>query len=83
MGAVHAYIGLPAYVLHHWAAYLEGQGAIDLLLDNGGASSRAGLPSIWDEATSSTCRETSTDLHKISLQGKWEKDRGAEHGVHI
>ena len=26
---------------------------------------------------------TLTDLHKISLQGKWEKDRGAKHGVHI
>ena len=26
---------------------------------------------------------TSTDLHKISLQGKWEKDWEAEHGVHI
>ena len=26
---------------------------------------------------------TSTDLHKISLQGKWEKDQEAEHGVHI
>ena len=26
---------------------------------------------------------TLTDLHKISLQGKWEKDWEAEHGVHI
>ena len=56
MGAVHTYIGLPTCVLHHRAAYLEGRGAIDLLLDSGGASSRVGLPSIWDEAISSTCR---------------------------
>ena len=26
---------------------------------------------------------TSTDLHKISLQGKWEKDWEAEHDVYI
>ena len=57
MGAVHAYVGLPTYVLHRRAAYLEGRGAIDLLLDSGGASSRAGLSSICDEVTSSTCRE--------------------------
>ena len=50
-------VRLLAYVLHHRAAYLEGRGAIDLLLDSGGASSRTGLPSIWDEATNSTCRE--------------------------
>ena len=57
MGAVNAYSGLPTCVLHRRAAYLEGRGAIDLLLDSGGASSRAGLPSIWDEATSSTYGE--------------------------
>ena len=57
MGAVNTYVGLPAFVLHRRAAYLEGRGAIDLLLDSGGASSRAGLPLIWDEATSSTCGE--------------------------
>ena len=56
MGAVHAYVGLPACVLHRRVAYLEGQGAIDLLLDSGGASSRAGLLSVWDEATGSTYR---------------------------
>ena len=27
--------------------------------------------------------DTSTNLHKISLQGKWEKDWEAEHVVHI
>ena len=27
--------------------------------------------------------DTSTSLHKISLQGKWEKDWEAEHDVHI
>ena len=27
--------------------------------------------------------DTSTDLHKISLQGKWEKDWEVEHHVHI
>ena len=57
MGAVHAYVGLPACVLHRWAAYLEGRGAIDLLLDSEGALSQAGLLSIWDEATSSTYGE--------------------------
>ena len=56
MGAVHAYAGLPTYVLHCQVAYLEGRGAIDILLDSGGASSRMGLPSIWDEATGSRGR---------------------------
>ena len=54
MGVVHAYIGLPACVLYCRATYLEGQGAIDVLLDSGGASSRAGLQLVWDEATSSS-----------------------------
>ena len=27
--------------------------------------------------------DTSTDLHKISLQGKWEKDWEVEHHLHI
>ena len=27
--------------------------------------------------------DTSTDLHKISLQGKWEKEWEVEHAVHI
>ena len=83
MGAIHAYIGLPTYVLHRRIAYLEGRGAIDLLLDSGGASSRAGLPSIWDEATVPLVVNTSTDLHKISLQGKWEKVWEAKHDVYI
>ena len=83
MGAVHVYVGLPARVLHYRAAYLEGQGAIDILLDSGGASSRAGLPSVWDEATVPLVVDTSTALHKISLQGKWEKDWVAEHQLHI
>ena len=56
MGAVHACIGLLACVLHNRLAYLEGRGAIDILLDSGGASSRAGLLSVWDEATGSTYR---------------------------
>ena len=53
MGAVHAYIGPPTCVLHCRPAYLEGQGAIDIFLDNGGASSRACLSSVWDEVTGS------------------------------
>ena len=27
--------------------------------------------------------DTSIDLHKISLQGKWDKDWVVEHGAHI
>ena len=27
--------------------------------------------------------DTSTNLHRISLQGKWEKDQEVEHHVHI
>ena len=56
MGVVHTYIGLLACVLHYRAAYLEGRGAIDILLDSGGASSVVGLPLIWDEATDSRGR---------------------------
>ncbi|KAK9986900.1 hypothetical protein SO802_031851 [Lithocarpus litseifolius] len=35
MGTIHAYAGLPACVLNCRAAYLEGRGAIDILLDSG------------------------------------------------
>ena len=53
MGAIHACARLSACVLHRQTAYLEGRGAIDVLLDSGGASSRAGLQLVWDEATNS------------------------------
>ena len=83
MGAVHAYVGLPACILHHQAAYLEGRGAIDLLLDSVGASSWVGFRQFGMKQPVPLVVNTSTDLHKISLQGKWEKDWEAEHDVYI
>ena len=83
MGAVHTYVGLPACVLHNRAAYLEGRGAIDLLLDSVGASSWVGFRQFGMKQPVPLVVNTSTDLHKISLQGKWEKDWEAEHDVYI
>ena len=83
MGDVHAYVGLPTCILHRGVAYLKGRGAIDLLLDSGGASSRVDLPSIGMKQPVPLVMNTSTDLQKISLQGKCEKDWEAEHDVYI
>ncbi|KAL0002117.1 hypothetical protein SO802_015898 [Lithocarpus litseifolius] len=70
MGAVHAYTGLPTYVLHCRPAYLEGRGAIDISLDSGGHHPECVFRQFGIKQPVPEFMDTSSDLHRISVQGK-------------
>ena len=81
LGAVQGCPRVVAPILHFWSTYMEGHCAIDLFLDSKGSSSQTCLSSVGMKQVPPDIVDTSVYLHRISLQGKLDKDWVQEHAV--